>query len=56
MFWSVYLDNTQLLNVSLTNPECLFNKDAGQFLCKFCTIFKNTYFEEHPGTAASEYV
>ena len=26
------------------------------FSCKYCEIFKNTYFEEHLGTAASKFV
>ena len=28
---------------------------AQLFSCEFCKSFKNTYFEEHLGTADSEY-
>ena len=37
--------------------ESLFNKVAGLkvFSCEYCKIFKNNYFENQPGTAASEY-
>ena len=34
--------------------ESLFNKVVAQmFSCEYCGIFKNTYFEEHLGTAVS---
>ena len=35
--------------------EFIFNKVTATlvFCCEYCTIFKNTYFEEHLQTAAS---
>ena len=47
--------------------ESLFNKVAGLglqhkgtptqvFSCEICEIFKNTYFEEHLRTTASEFI
>ena len=32
------------------------NKEMQVFFCEFCEIFRNTYFEEHLRTAASEYL
>ena len=48
--WSVFLKKLQALR-----PTTLLNKTPTQvFYCDYCETFKNTYFEEHLRTAASE--
>ena len=38
-------------------PVTLLKRDSNTvFPCEYCKIFKKTYFEEHLGTAASEFM
>ena len=52
------LENSENSRILIKKPESefVYNKvlPTQVFSCEYCKIFKNTYFEEHLRTAASE--